>query len=71
MGLDASNLVTGGAITHLTELIAYGNPRDYGISKVIIWGSDHTLERLPSKTWLKKKSRPQLISQVMHRSWWQ
>lgn len=71
MGLDASNLVTGGAITHLTELIAYGNPRDYGISKVIIWGSDHTLERLPSKTWLKKKSRPQLNSHLMHRSWWQ
>lgn len=51
LGIDASNIKTGGGMTHLFELISHAAPTSLGVKKVIIFGGKH-IERLPHKSWL-------------------
>lgn len=60
LAIDATNIRSGGGLTHLREIIKCGNPGDYGFEKVIVWSSLTTLNTLPDKTWLVKKSDPYL-----------
>ncbi|NCD09644.1 MAG: glycosyltransferase family 1 protein, partial [Negativicutes bacterium] len=55
LGIDASNIRSGGGLTHLKELLSHATPQDYGFSKVIVWSCRATLEQLPDVSWLEKK----------------
>lgn len=54
--IDASNIRSGGGLTHLKELLKNGDPCKFGIEKVIVWSSLSTLNKLPNKDWLEKKT---------------
>jgi len=54
--IDASNIISGGGLTHLFELLNHVRPKQYGFKKVTVWGPSKTLEYLPEKEWLNKKS---------------
>lgn len=58
VGIDASNLRSGGGITHLTELLSFADPPSLGVAKVIVWAPMSTLHRLPKRPWLDRRAVP-------------
>ena len=55
IGIDATNIQSGGGLTHLTRLLSSVKPGDY-FERITIWGSESTLNKLPEEAWLKKIS---------------
>ena len=60
LGIDASNIRSGGAIENLVQLLKVINPRDYGFSQVQIWSGKDTLSYIDDRIWLKKVHEPLL-----------
>ncbi|WP_272152045.1 glycosyltransferase family 4 protein [Tenacibaculum aiptasiae] len=56
LGIDATNIRSGGGLTHLKEILAQANPKEFGFEKVVIWSNSSTLEKLPNYSWLDKVS---------------
>lgn len=79
VGIDASNLRSGGTTTHLIELLGAANPRDFGIDEVVVWGGSAVLERIDQRNWLRKRPQPMLEQSAnpfadrrhLLRAWWQ
>lgn len=70
LGIEASNILAGGGIVHLKELLSYGKPMDHGFKQTIIWASESTLRQLPTQEWLVKKSHPWLNRSIFFRILW-
>jgi glycosyltransferase involved in cell wall biosynthesis len=70
LGIEASNILAGGGLTHLKELLAHAQPASQGFQKVCIWSAQHTLDQLPDRPWLEKKSHPWLNRSVFFRMLW-
>jgi hypothetical protein len=49
VGIDASNIRSGGGVTHLKELLAAAEPNRQGVQHVIVWGGRATLGQLPER----------------------
>jgi hypothetical protein len=43
LGINASNIRSGGGVTHLVELLRAAEPEMYGFNKVIVWSGKKTL----------------------------
>jgi len=71
LGVDASNLRDGGGVTHLAGVLAAADPPAHGISRVVVWGSKTTLERLPPRVWLDARVEPALDRGLLRRIAWQ
>lgn len=71
LGIDASNLRTGGGVTHLVELLRVADPFAYGFSKVIVWSGQTTLSRIEDRPWLLKSYQSTLDKSLPFRSVWQ
>lgn len=71
LGIDASNIRSGGGITHLVELLRAANPQSHGFNQVIIWASQTTLAQLVERPWLIKRADPLLESHYLRRALWQ
>ncbi len=71
VGVDASNLGSGGAIAHLTNLLACADPAADGIDRVVVWGGRSILEVLPRRDWLETAHDPILDRSVASRLRWQ
>ena len=71
IGIDASNLRRGGGITHLVELMSATRPDLHNITKVVIWGSNKTLDLLEDQTWLIKITPQELNLGSIYRLYWQ
>lgn len=71
LGIDASNIRGGGGVTHLVELLTAANPEEYGYSKVVVWSKQSTLDRIPSRPWLKKSPLPVFEKSLIPRMIWQ
>ncbi|MDB9933938.1 glycosyltransferase family 4 protein [Candidatus Thioglobus sp.] len=71
IGIDATNLRSGGGVTHIVELVSAAELANHGITKVIIWGGKPMLEKLPEHTWLDKISPPALNRGLLARTIWQ
>lgn len=54
VGIDASNIRAGGGITHLAQMLASVVLPVTGIQRIIVWGGQATLARLPDRDWLTK-----------------
>jgi glycosyltransferase involved in cell wall biosynthesis len=54
IGIDASNLKSGGGLTHLAALLEHVNAREADLDHVVVWGSRATLDRLAPRPWLTK-----------------
>jgi glycosyltransferase involved in cell wall biosynthesis len=74
IGIDASNIRTGGGITHLLELLhaidALGI-ESLQIKQVYVWASEPTLQALPNKSWLAKINPSVLNGPLWRRIAWQ
>jgi len=71
LGIDATNLRSGGGRTHLIELLRAARPESHGIDRVIVWGSQTTLNRLDDRLWLEMVAPPALEGNLLERTGWQ
>ncbi len=71
LGIDASNIRSGGGITHLAQFLAAANPLIYGFDAVIIWASQLTLDGVEDRSWLLKRHDPVMESHYLRRALWQ
>jgi len=71
LGIDASNLRTGGGVTHLAELLRGADPLAYGFSQVMVWSGQATLKRIEDRPWLVKSQQPLLDRSLPYRTFWQ
>lgn len=71
VGIDATNLRDGGGLTHIVELLNAVVPANHGITKIVIWGGEQTLCKLPGYAWLKKISPIALNKGLVARTMWQ
>lgn len=71
IGIDASNIRSGGGLTHLLELLSESNPIKHRFDEIVIWGSTPTLNNIEDKPWIIKKNVKQLDGNLFKRSIWQ
>src|SRR5438105_189927 len=71
LGIDASNLRSGGGLRHLIELLRAAVPSSSGFSEVHVWGGKATLDHLKDRPWLIKSYQPLLDRGLLSRSFWQ
>lgn len=68
--IDASNILTGGGLTHLSEVIRYAHPQRFGFNKVIVCAGEKALERIEDREWLLKYTHPYLNKNYLFRFIW-
>lgn len=71
LGIDASNIRGGGGVTHLSEILRFALPSDFGFQKVIIWSGQKTLSSIDNRSWLEKVNASALDGSLPKRIWWQ
>jgi hypothetical protein len=71
IGIDAANLLSGGGVTHLTELLYFAQPAEFGIDRVVVWSGKSTLTALADRPWLEKCNPPALDKGLILRTLWQ
>ena len=71
LGIDASNIRDGGGLGHLSEILRAAQPQEHGINKVVVWGGQNTLDRMPARPWLECRHDPLLDQSLPVRTYWQ
>jgi glycosyltransferase involved in cell wall biosynthesis len=71
LGIDASNVRSGGGIIHLQKILEQAEPKKHRINRVIVWGGDTPLDNLPDKPWLELRNISNLNQQISQRLFWQ
>jgi len=71
LGIDASNIRTGGGLTHLVELLRAVHPAACGFSHIFIWGGWATLRQIEDRPWLVKSHELLLDRSLPYRAFWQ
>ena len=71
IGIDASNIRSGGGVLHLQKLLSIADPQIYGFNKVVVWGAKETLKTLKDRTWLKKIHKNTFEKNNIIRTIWQ
>lgn len=71
IGIDASNLLQGGGLTHLVELLRAASPGAHGVERVVVWSGRKTLDALDDRPWLQKINSPELEGGLVQRLFWQ
>ena len=56
LGIDASNVRSGGGHTHLVQLLESLNPRKHQFKKIVIWSKQSILNSLEDHPWLIKRN---------------
>ena len=69
VGVDATNIRSGGGLTHLLEVIRYANPLAHDIDKVVIWGGG-LLKKLPPSPWLEIRQIEAIDRSMVSRIFW-
>ena len=64
LGIDASNVRSGGGIIHLQKILEQAEPKKHLINRVVVWGGDTPLDNLPDKPWLELRKIPNLNQQT-------
>jgi len=49
LGIDASNVRSGGGIIHLQKILEQAEPKKHLINRVVVWGGDTPLDNFPDK----------------------
>lgn len=71
IGIDGSNLRSGGSLTHIDELLDAARPERHGVRAVVVWGARALLDRLPRRPWLAPVHVPPLEGPLPARVAWQ
>src|SRR5687768_9009764 len=77
--IDASNLRSGGTVTHLVELLRVAEPAQHGFLEVVVFAGSAVLSRIEERDWLRKVADPLLEQSQdpfrdrrhVHRAFWQ
>lgn len=56
LGIDATNIRSGGGLTHLKEILFAVDINTLPFKKLIVWSNQETLNELPNAEWLIKKT---------------
>jgi len=70
LGIDATNISSGGGLMHLLRLLELWNPQDHQFQKIIVWSASATLNKLPNYPWIVKNSHPWLDKNIVWRFLW-
>ena len=70
IGIDASNIKSGGGLRHLVQIASYIDEIDAKVEKVIIWSSNSTLKNIKIKNKIEKKTSNWLNKSILHRIIW-
>jgi glycosyltransferase involved in cell wall biosynthesis len=71
IGIDATNIRSGGGVIHLQKILSNSDPREFGFTKVIVWACTDTLGHLSPNSWLIKKTSKWFERNNIIRSFWQ
>jgi glycosyltransferase involved in cell wall biosynthesis len=71
LGIDATNIRSGGGVTHLVELLRAAQPKLHGIDRIVVWGGTAILAALEDRPWLTKCKPPSLDKGLLQRTLWQ
>jgi len=71
LGIDASNISSGGGVTHLVELLRAADPLSHGFQQVVVWSKRSTLAQIESRRWLVKAHLPVFEKGLLQRTLWQ
>ncbi|NOL48012.1 MAG: glycosyltransferase family 4 protein [Synechococcus sp. MIT S9220] len=71
LGIDASNITSGGGLVHLSSILNSNNIDNCGFISVFVFSSSSTLNLLPDFPWLYKVSHPLLDKSPLFRFIWQ
>ena len=69
--IDATNLSSGGGLTHIKNIIKFAKPIEFGFKKIIIFGSVKTLACFDDFPWLEKINLPIFEKNFLWRAYWQ
>ena len=69
--IDASNLLAGGGIVHLRNLLQFANPQQHDFKKIVVYGGRISLENLLARDWLDLREIKVLNRSFLHRLQWQ
>lgn len=68
--IDASNLIQGGGLTHLIEILSRCKPLKHKFNKIIIWAPNNTLNRIEDFDWIDKRTHVLLNKSLFFRLIW-
>ena len=71
LAIDATNVQSGGGLTHLSQLLNSFTPERYGITKITIWTSKFASDKLPDRPWIYKKNNFWIEKNLLIRFFWQ
>lgn len=71
LGIDASNIRSGGGVTYLASLLGAATPENYQIRQIIVWAGRSTLGSIPDRPWICKIHEPLLDQSLPYRLFWQ
>ena len=71
IGIDASNIRTGGGVTHLLELLNGADPQKHNIEQIIVYGGEPTLSRMPVRPDIALRHFSALDGNLASRLYWQ
>ena len=71
IGIDATNLLSGGGRTHLIEILNHFDIHNSKIEKLIVFGRKETLDLISHRCWIEKICAESLEGGVVKRTVWQ
>lgn len=71
VAIDASNIISGGGLTHLVRMLTEASPADCGVHVVHVWTSTSTAQQLPKQDWLVLHSPSWCDAGLARRIWGQ
>jgi glycosyltransferase involved in cell wall biosynthesis len=71
VGIDATNLRSGGGVTHLVELLRAADPSRHGFSAIVVWAARGTLAKLEPRPWLEPRHLALFERGFVRRAAWQ
>ncbi len=71
LGIDASNIIGRGGLTHLMHMLRIADPEKHGFKSISIWSSAATLAKISDHSWLVKRSDAALEKALPFRIAWQ
>jgi len=55
IGIDASNIKSGGGLTHLLNLLNESNPKLHNFNLIVVWCNNNNYHKIPKRKWILKK----------------
>lgn len=71
IGIDLSNIVIGGGVTHIVEVLSNVQPNRYDIEKIVVWAGRVIKDLLPVREGFKVVHEPMLDGALPIRIYWQ